>query len=219
MTVARMELGNETPEGPLVSAPASATVFLISPASLSGKRGQMLLNPEARFDLARRLRSPQGAPLGEVFTFISGLYFRGKMAYAERFGHASCTPASYVMTAGGGLCTLEAPVTLARLEGWQQVSVSEHNPHFTSPLIRQVCELSDRLGAGARFVLLGSLASRKYTVPLSEALGSALHFPPRLTGLGDMSRGSLLLRCVATDDELDYAPLHAPTTKVVRSTP
>lgn len=195
------------------------TVFLISPANLGGKRGKLLFNPEARFDLARRLRTPEGAPLGEVFTFVSGLYFRGKRAYAQHFGRANAKPGAYVMTAGGGLCTLNEPVTLARLEGWQHVSVSEHNPHFTAPLIRQTCELADQLGPGARFVLLGSLASRKYVVPLSEALGDALHFPPRLTGLGDMSRGSLLLRCVAANEELDYEPLQSPSTKVARSAP
>ncbi|RYZ05205.1 MAG: hypothetical protein EOO73_20505 [Myxococcales bacterium] len=186
---------------------SAATIFLISPASLSGKRGKLLFNPEARFELARRLRSSEGAPLGEVFTFVSGLYFRGKMAYAQRFGRAEAKPAAYVMTAGGGLWQLGEPVTLARLEGWQKVSVSEHNPHFTAPLIRQVCELSDQVGPGARFVLLGSLASHKYVIPLSEAVGEALHFPPRLAGLGDMSRGSLLLRCVAQNEELEYAPV------------
>lgn len=187
-----------------IAATSTATVFLISPANLSGKRGQLLFNPDASFDLARRLRSG-GAPLGEVFTFVSGLYFRGKMAYAERFGHAPGKPSAYVMAAGGGLCTLDERVDLARLRGWQQVSVSEHNPHFTGPLVRQVCELSDALPPDTRFVLLGSVASRKYVVPLREALGSRLTFPARLAGLGDMSRGSLLLRCVAEGEELAYA--------------
>jgi hypothetical protein len=195
------------------------TVFLISPANLGGKRGKQLLSPEARFDLARQLRSPAGARLGEVFTFVSSLYFRGKMAYAERFGHALGGPAAYVMTAGGGLCTLNEPVSVARLEGWQRVSVSEHNPQFTAPLIRHVCELSDALGTGARFVLLGSVASRKYVAPLLEALGPRLLFPSRLAGLGDMSRGALLLRCVSANEELAYESLQPPHTKVTRCTP
>lgn len=187
---------------------ARATLFLISPAKLSGKRGQLLFEPKSGFDLAQQLRSPGGAPLGDVFSFVSGLYFRGKMEYARRFGYApDGRPAAFVMTAGGGLCTLTEPVTLARLEGWQRVSVSEHNPHFTAPLVRQACELSDAHGPDARFVLLGSLASRKYVTPLLEALGPRLSFPSRLAGLGDMSRGSLLLRCAAQGTELDYAPL------------
>jgi len=31
-------------------------IFLLSPANVVGKRAQMLLNPEARFELAQRLR-------------------------------------------------------------------------------------------------------------------------------------------------------------------
>src|SRR5438067_2564970 len=60
-------------------------VFLLSPANLGGIRAQMMLSPNARFDLARQLQSAQGAPLGDIFSFVSGLYFRGKLAYARRF--------------------------------------------------------------------------------------------------------------------------------------
>lgn len=183
-------------------------MFLISPAKLSGKRGQMLFDPRSRFDVAARLRTPAGAPLGEVFSFVSGLYFRGKMAYAERFGRApEGLGAARVMTAGGGLCGPTEPVTLARLDGWRQVVVSENNPHFTAPLVRHVCELADTLGASARFVLLGSVASHKYIAPLHEALGARLLFPTQLAGLGDMSRGSLLLRAARDGVELDYSPV------------
>lgn len=182
----------------------SATLFLVSPANLSGKRGKLLFNPGAKFELAVRVRSPSGAPLGEVFSFVSGLYFRGKLTYARKFGQA------FVMTAGGGLMDPEEPVTLARLQGWQQVSVSEHNPHFTAPLVRQVCELADRHDQAARFVLLGSVASRKYVSPLLEALGPRLLFPTRFAGLGDMSRGSLLLKAASDERELDYSPVATP---------
>jgi hypothetical protein len=195
---------------------STATVFLISPANLGGKRGKLLFSPDARFELARRLRS-EGATVGDVFTFVSGLYFRGKRAYAERFGHAPGRPGAYVMTAGGGLCTLDERVSLGRLEGWRHTSVSEHNPHFTAPLVRQVCELAHTLEPEARFVLLGSVASRKYVAPLVEALGPRLLFPARLAGLGDMSRGSLLLRCVSANEELEYASIQAPLTKGSRS--
>ena len=62
------------------------TIFLLSPANLGGERAAMVLNPRAQFALAQRLRSADGAPVGEVFSFVSGLYFRGKMTYAEAFG-------------------------------------------------------------------------------------------------------------------------------------
>ena len=43
------------------------------------------MSPAAEFALARELRSPDGTTLGDVFSFVSGLYFRGKLAYARRF--------------------------------------------------------------------------------------------------------------------------------------
>jgi hypothetical protein len=47
-------------------------IFLLSPANLAGLRGRLLLRPEAKFDLALRLRR-EDVPLGEAFAFISGL--------------------------------------------------------------------------------------------------------------------------------------------------
>jgi len=185
-----------------------STVFLLSPANLRGKRGQLLLAPEAKSELGRRLRAAPGVPLAELFTFVSGLYFRGKLSYARAFEQARAgEPASFIMTAGGGLCRLDEPVTLARLQGWQDVTVSEKNPHFTAPLQRHASELLDRHEADARFVLLGSVASNKYVAPLREVFGERLLFPEQLAGLGDMARGSLLLRCVAEGRELSYVPV------------
>src|SRR5687767_11483212 len=102
------------------------------------------MNPEADFHLARALRSPAGAPLGTVFSFVGGLYFRGKAAYAREFGRThNGLPAGLVMTAGGGLCSLDEPVTLERLRGWATVRVHEDNPHFTAPLFRHAAGLLD----------------------------------------------------------------------------
>lgn len=85
---------------------SESPVFLISPAATSGVRAAMLLHEGARFELAVRLRE-EGAPVGEVFAFLSGLYFRGKLAYARRFGPES----SRVITSCAGLL---APETLVR---------------------------------------------------------------------------------------------------------
>src|SRR5207249_8398648 len=60
-------------------------IFLLSPANCAGKRAGFLLRKDARSALAQRLRSRDGATIGEVFTFMSGLYFRGKLAYASAF--------------------------------------------------------------------------------------------------------------------------------------
>jgi hypothetical protein len=186
----------------------ASTVFLLSPVNLAGKRGQMLLNPEARFELARALRSGAGAPLGEVFSFVSGLYFRGKVSYARAFGRSSGgRDSAWVMTAGGGLCALSETVTLARLSGWQRVAINERNPHFTLPLQRHASMLLDAHDAETRFVLLGSVASNKYVAPLIEVFGPRLLFPTTFAGLGDMSRGALMLRAAREERELEYSPL------------
>jgi hypothetical protein len=184
-------------------------VFLLSPANLNGKRGRMLLNPDARFELARALRSADGAALVDVYSFVSGLYFRGKASYASKFSGGPGPSGAWIITPGGGLCSFEERVTVGRLEGWQRVRVSDDNPHFTAPLLRHTCELADALGLDARFVLLGSVASRKYVAPLLEALGPRLYYPAQFAGLGDMSRGSLLLRCVRESRELEYVPVEA----------
>lgn len=180
-------------------------VFLLSPAKLNGKRGNMLFKPEARFELAQALRSRDGAALGDVYSFLSGLYFRGKAAYATKFASSATPPGAWVITPGGGLCELTERVTTARLEGWQRVQVSESNPHFTVPLARHVSTLLDELSERVRFVLLGSIASNKYVVPLLELLGPRLLYPLAFAGLGDMSRGALLLRCAREGTELEYA--------------
>lgn len=187
---------------------ATATIFLLSPANLSGKRGKMVMSSEASFALARKLQSAEGAPLGEVFSFVSGLYFRGKVSYARAFGRAEeGTASALIITAGGGLYGLDDNVTLIRLRDWQRVSVNEHNPHFTAPLVRETCTLVDAHDDDARFVLLGSIASNKYVVPLLEVLGERLLFPRRFAGLGDMSRGALMLQAAREGRELDYVPV------------
>ena len=193
---------------PQIETHADPTVFLISPAKLGGRRGVMLLNEAADFELARELRSPEGAPLASVFSFVSGLYFRGKVTYARQFGRAlGGLPAAHVLTAGGGLCLLDERVTVDRLRRWATVKIHENNPHFTAPLSRHASELLDLHGSATRFVLLGSVATGKYTGPLLDVFGDRLFVPKDFVGLGDMARGSLLLRAVREKNELAYATI------------
>src|SRR5947208_4538410 len=86
-------------------------VFLLSPANCSGKRAGLLLRKDARSALAQRLRSEEGATIGEVFTFMSGLYFRGKLAYASAFAQPpdGCGGV-HVIVPGRGLCPPRARV-------------------------------------------------------------------------------------------------------------
>src|SRR5947207_12259875 len=91
-------------------------IFLLSPASCSGKRAQILLREAAGFDLAVRLRSDAGVALGEVFSFLSGLYFRGKMAYAGRFSQPPPgLHGAWIITAGRGLVRSNCLVRAADL--------------------------------------------------------------------------------------------------------
>ncbi|HXH82679.1 MAG TPA: hypothetical protein VNN07_07095, partial [Candidatus Tectomicrobia bacterium] len=83
-------------------------IFLLSPASCAGERARLLLRPEAEFPLARQLRTPGGAPLGETMAFLSGLYFRGKLAYARAFATPPRgVPGALVITAGRGLLPVD----------------------------------------------------------------------------------------------------------------
>lgn len=191
----------------------AASVMLLSPVRLSGERGRLLLREGSETPLARALRSAGGAPLGEVFSFVSGLYFRGKAAYARRFAHAPRgAAAAFVMCAGGGLCSLDERVDLERLRGWARVAIREDNPHFTAPLYRQASELLQSRGERARYVLLGSVATNKYVTPLLDVFGERLWFPRDFLGRGDMSRGSLLLRAVKDNRELEYSLVQSLTT-------
>src|ERR1700723_1069500 len=96
-------------------ARAPQRIFLLSPANAGGVRAKMIMSENARFVLARRLRH-DGLPLGELFSFISGLYFRGKLAYARAFALAPPgLSGAFVITASGGLISPDTLVTLDRL--------------------------------------------------------------------------------------------------------
>ncbi|HZP40789.1 MAG TPA: hypothetical protein VFD84_04660 [Candidatus Binatia bacterium] len=183
---------------------APRRVFLLSPAHCGGERAQMLLAERARFDLAVRVRSPAGAPIGEVFAFLSGLYFRGKLAYAGTFARPSDV---LVITPGAGLVPPETPVTGAALSAFAAIDVATDAVRFRAPLAASAARLADRLGPRGEVVLLGSIASGKYVDPLAAVFGPRLVFPEAFVGRGDMSRGGLLLRCARAREELTYVPV------------
>lgn len=184
------------------------TLFLLSPANLSGQRAKLVFNPAATFPLAQALREAGGAPLGDVFAFVSGLYFRGKKAYAEAFGRAppGLSP-GLVISPAEGLRFLHEPVTVERLRSWADVPIDEHEPRFVEPLLAHAEALAERFGDSARFVLLGSVATNKYVAPLTRVFGERLLFPPDFVGRGDMSRGAMMLQAARAGVELGYAPV------------
>jgi hypothetical protein len=182
-------------------------VFLLSPANCAGKRAKMLLERVRTISLAAQLNGP-GATLGEVFTFMSSLYFRGKLAYANAFGvPPDGWPAALVIAPGRGLLPADLPIRTTDLQGMAGVEVDSANPLFREPLIRDAHFLEQALGAEGRAVLLGSIATEKYATPLIEVLGGRLHFPATFVGRGDMSRGGLLLRAARTGQPLECVPV------------
>lgn len=166
-----------------------------------------MLNPRASFDLAVRLRL-QGAPLGEVFSFLSGLYFRGKLAYARAFGVDSADqPGHWVITPTRGLMPSDVVVTVETLHEFAAVPIDAQEPRYRLPLERDVQRIAAKSSPTGRAVLLGSIATDKYVQVLQAAFGERLLFPSAFVGRGDMSRGGLLLRAVDARQELDYQPV------------
>jgi hypothetical protein len=194
----------------VTSAPAAhpPRIFLLSPAHCGGERARLVFNREARFELAVKLRSPEGATLAEAFTFMSGLYFRGKIAYALHFARPpQGVPGVLVITPNEGLRLHNERVDLERLHGFAQVDIARDDPRYHRPLLRDAKVLAAHVDEVCEIVLLGSVATGKYVDVLTKVFGSRLLFPSAFVGRGDMSRGGLLLRCARDDQELEYVPI------------
>ena len=186
-------------------------IFVLSPANIGGIRGSLLMRGSLQSDLATRLKT-KGAPLGEIFSFISGLYFRGKLAYSQKFAKVKdgVRPA-YVITAAAGLISCETQLTLERLREICVGDVDITNDKYRRPLDRDANELGDRVGKDCQIILLGSIATPKYVQPLLKVFGQRLLFPAEFVGRGDMSRGGLMFRSVSSGVELAYIRLAGAT--------
>lgn len=180
-------------------------VYLLSPASLAGIRAKALLDGSSRSELSRKLRSPDGATVGETFAFLSSLYFRGKLSYAVQFARppaGSC--GVLVITPDRGLIPPSERITLEDLKQMREVPIDAGEPRYRLPLAATAERLASVLGADGSGVLLGSIASDKYVPILLDALGERLLFPAEFIGRGDMSRGGLLLRLARSGDSCTY---------------
>jgi hypothetical protein len=187
------------------------TVFLLSPAKCGGLRGRMLVDGAASFPLALQLHSPAGATIGEVFAFLSALYFRGKLAYSRQFARVPRGEGVFVITPGAGLRPASERLGVERLQLFGEVDIHHENERYLAPLLRDARQLAADSDDDTRFVLLGSIASAKYLAPLLQVFGERLFFPKEFVGRGDMSRGGLLLRSAADDCELEYIPVAGAT--------
>ena len=192
-------------------------VFLLSPANCGGVRARLMVSPAAPFALARQLRSGEGAPLGDVFSFVSGLYFRGKLAYARRFAQPPdpsdpvVSGGVLVITPNAGLRSADMPIGLDVFESFARASIDLKNTAYRGPVEDGARALLEAVGSDCDVVLLGSIASGKYVEVLQPIFGDKLVFPPAFVGRGDMSRGGLMLRCVTAGIELEYAPVAGAT--------
>ncbi|MBI4409163.1 MAG: hypothetical protein HY561_05615, partial [Gemmatimonadetes bacterium] len=109
-------------------------IFLLSPASATGRRARLLFSERATFPLAQRLRTPDGVELGAVFSFLSGLYFRGKLAYATAFATPPPdVPGVLVITPSRGLLLPESRVMLADLGEFATVPVDLRDARYRLP--------------------------------------------------------------------------------------
>jgi hypothetical protein len=182
------------------------TVFLLSPARCGGERAARLASSEPSA-LGQQLRAGE-APLGEVFAWLSALYFRGKLTYARRFGEV------LIMAPGLGLRPPQMKLTAALLRAMGEVEVESAG--FIVPLRRHAALLARQATADPRVVLLGSIATGKYLDTLLDVFGERLLFPEAFVGRGDMSRGGLLLRAARSGDELAYRPVMGATRRGAR---
>ena len=165
----------------------------------------MILSERAQFDLAKKLRSQRGATIAEVFTFLSGLYFRGKIAYANAFARRTGGDCGvYVITPSRGLVEARSTITVSDLREFAAIDIDETEPRYRKPLEKSVRRLSKELSNDCDVVLLGSIATGKYVDVFLKHFRERLRFPADFVGRGDMSRGGLMLRCAADRTELRY---------------
>jgi hypothetical protein len=185
----------------------SHRVFLLSPAKAGGPRYEMLTRPRANFDVAVKLREGT-ANIGEIYSFISGLYFRGKMMYTDVFAAPPPgIPGRLVIVPGAGLVPPETSMDIDQLRAIAEIPVDENNQVYRDALLDAAMLVNRHAGPECVYVLLGSVASAKYTEPLLKVFGDRLLFPADFVGRGDMSRGGLMLRCARSGTELRYTPV------------
>ena len=187
------------------------SVFLLSPANTSGLRAQQLTSPRAKSETAQLYRSPEGVPIALAFTYMSALYFRGKITYALHFGGVDNT---FVIAPGYGLVPPTWCITEERMKVLSRTPVDIRKRNYRKPLERDARKLAEDLDDDTQVVLLGSVASGKYVDILWPIFGNRLRFPTSFAGLGDMSRGGLLLRATRENPELAYTTLEAPRHRV-----
>jgi len=192
-------------------------VFLLSPASAHGAKARPLLEREPRTPFARQLASPEGVALGTVFRYLSGLYFNGKLLYANAFAsppRALAGEGVYVITLAKGLLTPETPVRSEDVRRFAEVEMGSEA--YGRPLEESARSLATTMGGECDAVLLGSVGTGKYTDILLPIFGRRLLFPPDILSQGQLERGAFLMRCAKEGRELRYEPVEGLLSARVR---
>ena len=169
------------------------------------------MSVRAKFAAAMQYRTEAGVEIADAFAFMSALYFRGKIAYALHFAPLEDV---FVIAPGFGLVSPAWRITHERMKVLQKTEVDVRVKKYRTALARDAKALAKTLDDDAQVVLLGSVASGKYVDILWPVFGERLVFPGMFAGLGDMSRGGLLLRAARADRELEYTSLSAPRHKL-----
>jgi hypothetical protein len=112
-----------------------------------------------------------------------------------------------VITAGRGLLPADTSISHEDLKRFAAIPIDLEEPRYSEPLKREASRLARRLTSKCEVILLGSIATTKYSAILADELGNHLFFPLEFIGRGDMSRGGLMLRSVDSGQELAYSRL------------
>src|SRR5688572_29153423 len=114
-----------------------STIFLLSPASMTGIRAQQLMSPRAKFQAAQLFRSPEGVPIALAYEFMSALYFRGKIAYALRFASPPLSLPGcgiFVITPGFGLVPPDWRITEERWQAMRKIDTDVRSRRYRKAL-------------------------------------------------------------------------------------
>jgi hypothetical protein len=138
-------------------------VFLLSPASPASVRAEQLTSPRARFGAALRFRSEEGVPIEEAFSFMSSLYFRGKITYARHFALPPPELGDtgiFVIAPGFGLVPPSWCITGERMKKLRKTPVDLKNRSYCEPLRQHARQLFPRDFAGAGDMKRGGMLLR-----------------------------------------------------------
>ena len=121
-------------------------------------------------------------PLGEVFTYLSALYFRGKLAYAQAYAAPppGC-PGVWIITPTAGLVPHDVLIRLPKLRGFGRVPIHLKNRLYCSSLRRSARKLAGDIGPNCELILLGSIGTENISISSRRFSAAGCAFPLNLS--------------------------------------